>query len=150
METNDRSQLRVGYAEREETVRLISEAHSLGQLDVDEFEERVSAAHAARTRGDLDALTADLPVATRRAARSAQPSGPSLSTGRRSCGGAQWWKVAAVVAMVWLAVSMIAGLFWSGYDHGSRHDGPPVFLFVALAIAGVIVMKRRRHRRTTV
>ncbi|MGY1712659.1 DUF1707 domain-containing protein [Geodermatophilus sp. SYSU D00758] len=53
--------VRASDAEREETVRQLQRGLTQGRLTVDEFDERVQAAYAARTRGDLARLTADLP-----------------------------------------------------------------------------------------
>jgi len=56
-------ELRVSDAEREATVVRLREAGGEGRLTLEELAERVERADAARTRGDLDALTADLPAA---------------------------------------------------------------------------------------
>jgi len=57
-------ELRVSDAEREATVVRLREAGGEGRLTLEELAERVEAADAARTRGELDALTADLPEST--------------------------------------------------------------------------------------
>jgi hypothetical protein len=54
-------ELRVSDAEREGVVRRLQRAVGEGRLTVAEFDERVAAVYAARTRGDLDELTEDLP-----------------------------------------------------------------------------------------
>ena len=54
-------ELRVSDAEREEIVGRLRVAGGEGRLTLEELGERVELADAARTRGDLDALTADLP-----------------------------------------------------------------------------------------
>jgi hypothetical protein len=54
-------ELRVSDAEREATVVRLREAGGEGRLTLEELAERVELADAARTRGELDALTADLP-----------------------------------------------------------------------------------------
>lgn len=56
-------ELRVSDADREATVVRLREAGGEGRLTLEELAERVERADAARTRGDLDALTADLPAA---------------------------------------------------------------------------------------
>ena len=61
-------ELRVSDADREATVVRLREAGGEGRLTLEELAERVERADAARTRGELDALTADLP-ATAGAAR---------------------------------------------------------------------------------
>jgi len=58
---NDRTELRVSDADRETTVARLRVAGGEGRLTLEELAERVELADAARTRGDLDALTADLP-----------------------------------------------------------------------------------------
>jgi hypothetical protein len=56
------SELRVSDADREATVARLRVAGGEGRLTLEELAERVERADAARTRGDLDALTADLPA----------------------------------------------------------------------------------------
>lgn len=56
------AQVRVSDAEREAIVGRLNDATSAGRLTLEEFSERVSAALAARTRGDLDILVVDLPA----------------------------------------------------------------------------------------
>ena len=59
-------ELRVSDADREATVVRLREAGGEGRLTLEELADRVERADAARTRGDLDALTADLPATTGR------------------------------------------------------------------------------------
>lgn len=54
--------LRVSDREREQVVELLGQATAEGRLTLDEYTERVGAAHAAVTRGELARLTTDLPV----------------------------------------------------------------------------------------
>jgi len=56
-------ELRISDADRERTVALLGEHHAVGRLSYDEFVERMDSAYEARTRADLDRLTADLPAA---------------------------------------------------------------------------------------
>ena len=53
--------MRAGHADREQVVARLNTAFAEGRLDVGELEERVAAAYAARTLGELVPLTADLP-----------------------------------------------------------------------------------------
>ena len=55
------SQLRVGHADRDQVVASLQDAFVAGMLTRDELDMRVGRALAARTRGDLAALTSDLP-----------------------------------------------------------------------------------------
>ncbi|HEX2301364.1 MAG TPA: DUF1707 domain-containing protein [Pseudonocardiaceae bacterium] len=54
-------ELRVSDAEREHVGELLQRAVGQGRLTVDEFSQRMDAAMAARTRGELNAVLVDLP-----------------------------------------------------------------------------------------
>jgi Domain of unknown function (DUF1707) len=54
-------QLRVGDAERHQAAMALGEHFATGRLDQQEFDDRVQAAYAARTRTDLQRLFDDLP-----------------------------------------------------------------------------------------
>jgi Domain of unknown function (DUF1707)/Cell wall-active antibiotics response 4TMS YvqF len=56
-------QIRVSDQERNAALDLLGEHAAAGRLTVDELEDRASQALAAKTRGDLAALTSDLPQA---------------------------------------------------------------------------------------
>jgi hypothetical protein len=58
---DNRPELRVSDDDREATVARLRVAGGEGRLTLEELAERVELADAARTRRDLDALTADLP-----------------------------------------------------------------------------------------
>lgn len=60
--TQDPNELRVGDAEREEASRVLADHFTAGRLAMDEYEDRVGAAAAARTRADLSGLFTDLPA----------------------------------------------------------------------------------------
>lgn len=53
---------RASDAEREAVVTRLRDAASEGRLTVEELAERIDAAYAARTRAELEPLTADLPA----------------------------------------------------------------------------------------
>jgi hypothetical protein len=52
---------RVGNTEREAAIEALNQHWQAGRLDPAEHERRTTAAYAAVTKGDLDALFADLP-----------------------------------------------------------------------------------------
>jgi hypothetical protein len=54
--------IRASDQERESVVDVLRDAYTDGRLTLDEFEERTSAAYAAKTWTDLGELTADLPA----------------------------------------------------------------------------------------
>lgn len=53
---------RIGDADRERAIEALREHTVVGRLTPGELEERLGAAHTARTRADLDAVTSDLPM----------------------------------------------------------------------------------------
>jgi hypothetical protein len=63
--------LRVSDAERDVTLRTLGDHAAVGRLTLDELEERSGQALAAKTRGELAALTSDLPVEGAQGSRSA-------------------------------------------------------------------------------
>ena len=62
--TEQRPELRVSDADRETTVVRLREAGGEGRLTLEELADRVERADAARTWGELEALTADLPASS--------------------------------------------------------------------------------------
>jgi hypothetical protein len=78
--------LRVSDSEREHVVGVLQKAIGRGMLDLDEFTERTDVALAARTRGELNAVLADLPgLIHRDAIRQSAPHayGPPPNFGSR-------------------------------------------------------------------
>jgi hypothetical protein len=71
---------RVGDADRNRTADLLKEAHAAGYLSLEEVDERLGVALAARTRGELDRLVADLPPEWR---ASQGPPRPAAARPRR-------------------------------------------------------------------
>jgi len=61
--TPDPRSIRIGTAEREQAVKALGEHFAQGRLEPAEFEERMTAAYAARTAAELDRLFDDLPSA---------------------------------------------------------------------------------------
>ena len=60
MATDD--SIRASDVDRDVVVEALREAYTEGRLTRDEFDERMSAAYASKTWGQLRELTADLPV----------------------------------------------------------------------------------------
>jgi hypothetical protein len=74
--------LRASDDDREQTAEQLRQAASQGRITVDELEERLQAAYAARTHGELVPIVADLPASRER------PAG-RLPV-RRGEGGTRW------------------------------------------------------------
>jgi hypothetical protein len=134
--------LRASDADRERTVNLLREHHAEGRLDIEEFHERLNAAYAAKTVGELEALRADLPAIDLYRLPSAglrpAPVG-SWAPGRRPGGAvarpaAQWvaWAGAgSALVLAWLIVGAVAGgLAWLPW-------------FLLIVIPWAIALRRR-------
>src|SRR5918995_2897739 len=102
--------LRAGDADRERVAQRLRRAHDEGRLDLDEFDERITSAYAARTFADLDELTADLPPDTTPARTPVRRDRVDRPVQRRPDKAAvQMWATASVVNIaIWgiLAVSV--------------------------------------------
>jgi hypothetical protein len=59
----DRGRMRVSDADREQAANVLREAAGQGRLSMDELDERLELAYAAKTYADLAAVTHDLPQA---------------------------------------------------------------------------------------
>ncbi len=114
--------LRASDADRERTVQLLREHHAEGRLDMEEFHERLNAAYAAKTVGDLDEILADLPGIDLYRLPSAglrpAPPGtggwlpsrrPSGSVARKAAQWATWTVTSSALVVTWLVVGIISG-----------------------------------------
>lgn len=105
--------MRAGDADREQVVERLRQAHAEGRLDLDEFDERVTTALAARTYGELARVTDDLPgeppsprAVAQPAGRSAELAASGEDPGVRS-GVVSWAAVSTTTLTIW-AVSCVA------------------------------------------
>jgi hypothetical protein len=80
------NEMRVGDAEREAAAAELREHYASGRLSLDELNERVDKAFAAKTRGDLNAAMTDLPSA-RPGWSSAGTTGDTGTSGRSALPG---------------------------------------------------------------
>lgn len=92
--------MRASDADREQTVAALRRHVADGRISVEEFSERTTAAYAARTFGDLDAVTADLPPVGRD--RSAEVTNRSWARPA--------WLAAGLAALALLGMSLLVGL----------------------------------------
>jgi hypothetical protein len=79
----EHAHLRASHEDREAVAERLREAAGDGRIDIEELEERLERAFAAKTYGDLEPLTADLPPAGGMEAMRARPpaaaeAGPPL------------------------------------------------------------------------
>lgn len=101
--------LRVSDVERRAVQDRLHRAVGAGQLDLSEFDERVQAVWAARTRGELDRVTLDLPEPP-----PPPPPAPRYRVFSDTGGGTAmrvlttvWACVVAVNVVLWLLVSLV-------------------------------------------
>jgi len=109
--------LRASDAEREEVVTLLRDHGAAGRLSVEELDERLDRAYAARTRAELLALLRDLPRPAR-AATAAPPHrrgrhhrGPHPKALREQL--RVYALVSVLLVVIWLATG--AGAFWPAW-----------------------------------
>src|SRR5215218_9190931 len=69
--------LRAADADRAAVATVLGEHMSAGRLTLDEYDERLSRAYAAKTYGELDQITADLPSPGLAARPAAAPAAPA-------------------------------------------------------------------------
>jgi hypothetical protein len=151
--------LRAADADRAAVAAVLGEHMAAGRLTLAEYDERVSKAYAAKTYGELDELTADLPRANgrpspARAASTPQPvtSGHPAPRPMGACGSGSrgsaadawraWLTTAVIVTTIWLITSLGSGdfhYFWPIWV-----IGPWGAVLLASTVTGG---HRRRERR---
>ncbi len=119
----DPDRVRAGNVDRERVVQRLNDAFAEGRLDVHELDERVAAAYAAKTVGELQPLLADLPSGSRKAWRPAEAStapapAPYLAAPARSKGGVARTALRAHFR-AWLTVVLINVVIWAVVCIGS-------------------------------
>ena len=160
--------LRVSDAERDAAAAELREHYAAGRLSLDELNERISQAFAARTRGDLSAVTHDLP--------SLRPGGTALpGSGQPPSAGAGWtgpdrergpgwhqgpgsggpgrhgpWQAISVAISAVAALCLLAGFgILAATGGGGSRPLWIVLLLAALALLRRVIFGRvRRGRRT--
>jgi len=80
------NEMRVGDAEREAAAAELREHYASGRLSLDELNERIDQAFAAKTRGDLNVLMTDLPSRRPEAAGTSGAPG-AIGAGPSGAGG---------------------------------------------------------------
>lgn len=118
-----REDMRAGDSDRQVVATRLREALDEGRLDLHEYDERLQRVYAAKTYGELDALTTDLPGVVP-AAKSQVAPGPAVTPpagphgahhgrslqsgpGRSSIGG--YAGVVIVCVLIWLISSATTG-----------------------------------------
>jgi Domain of unknown function (DUF1707) len=120
------SDFRASDADRDRAVQDLREHFAAGRLTGDEMDERIQAAYAARTDGDLRRLLADLPQlpitqAQQKAALAERRRHLQRQVLQQSGGGLALFLVCTVI---WLADGAHRGSFWPAW----------VLIFVVLPV----------------
>jgi Domain of unknown function (DUF1707) len=126
-------ELRASDAERDQVAEVLRSHAAQGRLDPDELDDRLGAAYAARTRGDLAVLTADLPPAP-----PAAP--PPVPVHRRlpeslQAAAARWATLNAAALLVWAATGDGLDDFW------------PKWVLLATTVVAILRIGGARDRR---
>ena len=110
-----RASLRASDADREHVVNVLRQHHGDGRIDVNEFTERMQIAFEAKTLGELEALTKDLPRLPPPLPEDPRPEAAAVMRWRfyRHLFSYAW--VNGFLILLWLVVSIAAGrllFFW--------------------------------------
>jgi hypothetical protein len=128
--------LRIGDRERDAVTAELREHYAHGRLTLEEFNQRLDAAFAAKTQSDLSRLTADLPHV-----RSGGAPLPSSGTGRspRLASGPplSGWGPGAVWPGRASAAAVGASSDWSGGSWSGRNRRRGGFAMLATLLAAV-------------
>jgi uncharacterized protein DUF1707 len=104
--------IRASDYDRENVVEILRDAYSTGRLTMAEFDERTTAAFAARTWGDLRKLTTDLPQQAKLELTQPEPPGSAAPTPPRPLpAGRSRRRLSPMlpILMVWLTVAFTTG-----------------------------------------
>jgi Domain of unknown function (DUF1707) len=152
------AKIRASDADRDRTAAALREHLAAGRLTIEEFDERLDRAYAAKTLGELDEVMADLPTTDLgqlpsapldRSAADPIPAGRGSDRSLEAAPGrlSPAWRGAWGS---WLAISLFLFAIWVV----SGATGGPWFLWVALPL-GALILGRwaagapvRRQRRS--
>lgn len=105
--------LRAADADRAAVATVLGQHMSAGRLTMDEYDERLARVYAAKTYGELDQITADLPSTGVAARPAAAPASPQVSGPARSGGWdhdphswRSWATTSLIVLAIWAATSL--------------------------------------------
>ncbi len=129
--------IRASDSDRENVVGILRDAYSAGRLTLEEFDERTSAAFAARTWGALRELTADLPHQPQLAAAPPARTAPFHDGPKEPIRDAPPRRLSPIlpILVLWLGVAATV-------DHPLAFL--PVFVIVLLVLQVVSRPARRR------
>jgi Flp pilus assembly protein TadB len=150
--------VRVGDADREAAAAQLREHYADGRLTLDELNERLDQAFAAKTKADLNGVLADLPQAAGTPRGGPGWSAPGVMTpagagwdyrDRAGGDGRQAGRRAAfapLISLAWLCV-IIAALFLFNIGGGGKPLLIVLFLAVVAFLRRLFGLSRRGGRR---
>jgi Domain of unknown function (DUF1707) len=123
-----REQLRASDADRQVVAERLRKAHEDGRLTLAEYDERVQQAYAARTYGDLQLLTADLPAVQYPPMPAPQQAPVAAAAPRGRDSGKTIWRI---VGSTWFAASLLNIIIWGMVCLFTGHLIYPWWIWVA-------------------
>ena len=149
--------VRVGDADREAVAAQLREHFADGRLTLEELNERLDQAFAAKTKADLNTVMRDLPQAARPTAGMpyggtawqgpawpgpmATRPGQDYGNDQRRCGSGAF---APLMGMVWLFVILGSLILFGGFGGGGRPLAIVLFIAALALVRRLIGMGRRR------
>lgn len=147
--------IRIGDSEREDAIKRLGEHYEAGRLSAEEHAERIDQALQAKTQDDLAALFADLPGAQwadagegwagpwgwQRPPWTAPPSENAAGAAGPRGGRGIDSPFARIPLPLLVAIGVVGLLASIGCVVGAGH---PPFLPLALIVAAVIIVRKRR------
>jgi hypothetical protein len=104
--------IRASDTDRENVVEILRDAYSTGRLTMAEFDERTTAAFAAKTWGDLRELTTDLPQQAKLELSHPEPDRSAAASPPRPLpAGRSRRRLSPMlpILMIWLTVALTTG-----------------------------------------
>lgn len=138
--SGDDGELRASDAERDQVATELGEHFQAGRLDQAEFDERLTQALRARTRGDLAVLLRDLPSA-RRPGTLPHEATPAVADEQ----GGPPARLAPVLVPLLLVAFIASGALVGGWHHGHAGNGPWPGPLLWVAIIAFIWLRRSRR-----
>lgn len=116
----DNRELRAGDEDRQKVADRLKTAVEEGRLTLDEYDERLGAAYAARTYGELAVLTADLPAPPRPVGMlPGDTPSPTVANRPHWQPYARWspWRPWLTVSLITTAIWFLTGLDSDGFSY---------------------------------
>jgi hypothetical protein len=105
--------LRAADADRAAVATVLGEHMAAGRLTLDEYDERLARAYAAKTYGELEQLTADLPAAVPAPRPAPQPAAPHAGMDPATVAAHGGWGADPHSWRAWLTTSLIVLTIWA-------------------------------------